>query len=191
MASDTTIIAEAGENAEPPDSSSKTLDAEVLKLGSLVKQARSGDQRAGSLLKEMGITVETAQGPHFNTAIYIQEKLLSEIGKEDREYAQGIRRTVTQMRSDLCRADSSPEEQLLAQVIISDWLFFTHLTERYGLGSGAISAKEDELWRKRINQAHQRLLRSIRTRAQVKKLLLQHTVQLNIADKQVVQNTGV
>ena len=141
MKPDITSIEEVGESAGLAEPLLETPDGEVHKLGSLVAQARNGDRKAGSVLKEMGITVETAQAPHFSASVYVQEKLLSEMGRDDYELGQGARRTVAQMRSDLCGVDSSVEEQLIAQAIISDWILLTYLTNGYQLGLGASSVR--------------------------------------------------
>ncbi len=187
MKKDSVSTLAAGENAGLPDPILETPDGEALKLGNIVKRARKGDRKAGSFLKEMGIDVEAAQGPHFSASIYIQEKILDEMGTEDYEYSRGVRRSVAQMRSDLCRVDASPEEHLLVQTVIADWLLLTHLTERYRLGSGARTTKEDDWWQKRINHAHQRHLRSTRMLAQIKKLQRGIDVQLNVAGQQIIQ----
>ncbi len=189
MKPDITSIEEVGESAGLAEPLLETPDGEVYKLGILVAQARNGDRKAGSVLKEMGITVETAQAPHFSASVYVQEKLLSEMGRDDYELGQGARRTVAQMRSDLCGVDSSVEEQLIAQAIISDWILLTYLTNGYQLGLGASSVREDDLWQKRINHVHRRYTRSITTMAQVKKLQRGNSVQVNIADKQIVKNS--
>ena len=89
----------------------------------------------------------------------------------------------------MCGVDSSPEEQLIAQAIISDWILLTYLTNGYQLGLGALSVKEDDWWQKRINHAHRRYMRSINTMAQIKKLQRGNTLQVNIADKQIVKNS--
>ena len=79
----------------------------------------------------------------------------------------------------------------LRKEVLFHWIKHMDLTERYGLGGRAVSIKEDEWQRKQISEAHKSLSRSIKDFEQVSKLLRGHSVQVNIADKQVIQNATV
>ena len=156
--------------------------------GSLILSAQKGDRNSLSRLEQMGITLEASKGQHFNAAVYLQEKLLHELGSNDREFQQGMRKNVSLLRSDLYRPNASPEVELLAQIVITNWIHWMDLQERYRLGSGAFTEKQDNFFEKKIDQAQKRFLQSIKTSAQVKRLLTKPLIQINVAKQQNVKS---
>ena len=162
--------------------------SEAEMYGSLILRAQKGDLKALSRLERNGVTLEAAKGQPFNAAVYLQEKLLGELGSSDRVFREGMRKNVTQMRSDICRPDASPEEEILAEVVILDRIYYMNLMDRYGLGSGLLTGKQDDLFRKQIDHAHRLLLRSTKELARVKRLIPSPSIQVNLANKQIVKN---
>ncbi len=80
--------------------------------------------------------------------------------------------------------DPTPLERILAEQISLNWLALL-AAEAFLEQSQGISFK-DAYWRQsRVDAAHNRLMASIRTLAQIRKLQLPNLLQVNIAEKQV------
>lgn len=104
-------------------------------------------------------------------------------------YAPGARETmmaqVTKLRRELAGDDPSPMERLLAGRIVLDWIQACEADRQYTLKPGeSRSLALSDFYAKQQDRAQRRLLRSVKTLAEVRKLL-RPTLQVNIADKQV------
>lgn len=151
-------------------------------LVEIIALADKGDAAALARLKEVYAELPALAG-HLTGMQYNAENDALAL------YAPGARETllaqVRKMRKELAGDDPSPLERLLANRIVLDWLHTYEADRQYTLKPGeSRSLALSDFYAKQQDRAQRRLLRSIKTLAEVRKLL-RPAVQVNIADKQV------
>ena len=151
-------------------------------LMEIILAADRGNEEALSRLRvlyeaapELAYTVSSWQ--------YVVEREI--LGTTQPGVAETFAEQAERWRKKLAGDDPSPIESLLVNRIILDHLHAlkseTRLQQKL---NGSLTLMEADYYQKQAERAQRRLLRSIKTLAEVRKLL-RPTVQVNIADKQV------
>ena len=156
------------------------------KLQDLVERAENGDSEALPVLREILDGAAPQLWQQWGDLARIAEtKWLKCIGGKDLMFLEGLERQLATLRSSLAGTDPSPLEDLLVARVAACWLQVHHAEAKYAesLQAGTTLEGESHLQR-RLDRAQRRYLASIRTLAQVRRLL-RPTVQLNLGQNQV------
>lgn len=94
------------------------------------------------------------------------------------------------MREELAGPNPSPLEKLGAERVASCWLQLHYAELIYNQELPKFSLEQDDYYQKRLDRLHRRYLSSMRSLAQVRKLLKPKFAQINIGEKQQI-NSGV
>src|SRR5205823_2992827 len=107
---------------------------------------------------------------------------------ENQVVNEALRRKVEQLRQELLGDSPTPLEKLLVERVTVCWLQVYYLDAIYARQTkqnGGMSWVADLGHQRRQDRAHRRYLTSLRTLAQVKRLLVP-SIQVNIAEQQIV-----
>ena len=107
-----------------------------------------------------------------DVARQVQESLLTRVAGDNVVKRECTQRAMETLYQTLAGAQPSPLEQLLAQRVVLDWLSLHYLEalELQQMGESR-PMHHAEYSARRVDQAHQRYLRSIKTLATVRRLL--------------------
>jgi hypothetical protein len=91
---------------------------------------------------------------------------------------EASKRAVARLRAALDVGGTSPLEQLLIEQICVDWLALDVAECAYAeVVSRTHAAGDERYWGRRVDGAHRRMMRSIRTLAQVRRMRLPSVVE--------------
>jgi hypothetical protein len=110
--------------------------------------------------------------------------LLNQVGEGNPLFAEGIRRQLDKMRSELGGINPAPLERLLIDRVCVCWLQLHYLETQATLAMETDSMEQSLFREKKVDGATRRYHSSIKALAQVRKLQLP-TLQINVAEKQV------
>jgi hypothetical protein len=102
---------------------------------------------------------------------------------------KSLKITLEQMREELAGPNPSPLEILGAERVASCWLQLHYAELLYDQELPKLTLIQDDYYQKRLDRLHRRYLSSMRSLAQVRKLLKPKVAQINIGEKQQI-NTG-
>jgi hypothetical protein len=110
--------------------------------------------------------------------------LLNQVGEGNPLFAEGIRRQLEEMRSELGGIDPPVLERLLIDRVCVCWLQLHYFETQATLAIETDSMEQSLFREKKVDGATRRYHSSIKALAQVRKLQLP-TLQINVAEKQV------
>jgi hypothetical protein len=113
--------------------------------------------------------------------------------KTTKETKEILRRELIQRAEDFAGPNPGPIEQVLAETAAVNWFALRFHEARYASASTSgdgLTIRQADLYLRRIDGAHRRLMASLKTLATVRRLALP-AVQINVARQQVNQlNAG-
>ncbi len=154
-------------------------------LKELTLRANEGDQDAFAVLKRLspGWTLERLQCFGMTNAVrsFITTR---SYGKEGLFSQLCSKRESELLAASLLGPNPSPLERLLAEQVSLNWLALRAAEMNFEVATEMTF--RDAYWRQsRVDAAHNRLMASIRTLAQVRKLQIPNLLQVNIGERQV------
>lgn len=178
----------SGENKQT-DLSPEARREALADLRDLVTKGHDGDAEA---LAEMDTVLE--QSPSIarkfgNLNIMVEEGFIERTGTNNSLRQKSLRINLEHMREELAGSNSSPLEKLGAERVASCWLQLHYAELIYNQELPKLSWEQNDYHQKRIDRLHRRYLSSMRSLAQVRKLLKPKVAQINIGEKQQI-NTG-
>ena len=150
----------------------KTLPAPLEEIHAVLLQANAGDTQALVTVRHWLDTHPAAWQVTGDVARQVQDALLTRIAGDNAVKRECTQRAMETLSQSLAGAQPSPLEQLLAQRVVLDWLYLHYLE--------ALELRQMEESRpmhhadysaRRVDHAHRRYLRSIKTLATVRRLL--------------------
>ncbi|MFO0957425.1 MAG: hypothetical protein U0800_08145 [Isosphaeraceae bacterium] len=185
---------EAANNSQaPPNTVSSGLPTGAER-DAVFRRAQTGDKTALPALRAILAAEPETVNRLGNMRVYAQSSLIALATKsgdrpEDFALGESMNRMIDKIRADLAGPEPTPMESLLASRAALDW-FAVYLFEYFAareLQSRQTLAQAG--WQqRRLQQAHSRFLASMRTLAQVKRMLRKPapTVQINAVNAQAV-----
>lgn len=156
-------------------------DPETIRATCLA--AERGDKAAAKKVKEWSKSwsIETVH-TFSSLANQVRNRAAATALGGENAFSFSLMRREAELTGDMIlRPNASSLEKLLAEQVGIDWLTLRiaelFLAEAYG--------PEADRWQHRVDSAHRRLTRSIKTLAQVQRLQIPNLVQVNIAEQNV------
>jgi hypothetical protein len=103
---------------------------------------------------------------------------------------KSLKITLEQMREELAGSNPSPLEILGAECVASCWLQLHYAELLYDQELPKLTLSQDDYYQKRLDRLHRRYLSSMRSLAQVRKLLKPKVAQINIGEKQQINTSS-
>ncbi|MBN9520812.1 hypothetical protein J0H58_20215 [bacterium] len=162
----------------------KTPDglAEADKIVALVRRAERGDATAVPALREKLAVPGVADALGGDIARRVADRFLDSCCGKNLASCEAMAAKMAQLRAELCGANPTAVERLLADRAVLCW-FQVHQTELIYASKDSMTLTLAQHYQKSIDRAHRRYLSSLKALTEVRKLNV--TVQLNIARKQV------
>lgn len=164
-------------------SSNETLspNSSVGKIKSILVKAQAGDRSVLPDLKRI-LASNDLVNLLGDLGVRIQDELIHRIAKNDLLLQEGVTHKLNQIRNNLLADESSPLERQLVDRVALCWLSL-HATELEYTQLGRLSAKEDDLWQRRLSQLQSRYLSSLKMLNTVRKHVGSLKIgQINIAN---------
>lgn len=120
------------------------------------------------------------------SALRAESELIGWIAGENKLLQESLSWRLATLRAELAGPDSTRLEQLAAERVAICWLHTSHVDAKFveGVRRGDMPLIVGDYFQRWQDRAHRRYLQSIKTLAQVRRLL-GPSVQVNIAEKQV------
>lgn len=150
----------------------KALPAPLEEIQAVLRQANTGDTQALATVQQWLDTHPVAWQVTGDVAQQVQEALLTRVAGNNTVKRECTQRAIESLSQSLAGAQPSPLERLLAQRVVLDWLYLSYLEAlelRQMEESRPMHHADDSA--RRVDHAHRRYLRSIKTLATVRRLL--------------------
>jgi uncharacterized protein YoaH (UPF0181 family) len=125
-----------------------------------------------------------------NLNIMVEEGFVERTASNSSFRQKALRMTLEDMREELAGGNPSPLERLGAERVASCWLQLHYSELLYTQELPNLTHEQDEYHQKRLDRLHRRYLSSMRSLAQVRKLLKQKVAQINIGEKQQINTVA-
>jgi hypothetical protein len=158
-------------------------------LRALINKGQDGDPEALAKMDTALEQIPSLVRKFGNLNIMVEEGFVERTASNSPFRQKALRLNLEDMREDLAGANPSPLERLGAERIASCWLQLHYAELLYNQQLPELTLEQDEFHQKRLDRLHRRYLSSMRSLAQVRKLLKPKVAQINVAEKQQI-NTG-
>ncbi len=148
----------------------------------LVARAEGGDRSAMAALRPLLDDAPGGWEIAGNLAIKAENTLVNVAAGQDEMLREALTKKLAMLKVEL--AGGTPLERLLGERVAACWLNLYYIDALYANRLRNISWAESEYFQRRQERAHRLYLSSIRTLAQVRRLLVP-AVQVNIGAQQV------
>jgi hypothetical protein len=186
-------VAKSDLPANTQDSEQQTATESQLKslqdfqqlLPTQIKLADEGNAAAKEFIHDFTTKLPVLAEAFYSLQAVAENAVLRNISSSD-SMRRIYRVQADTMRKELAGHNPSPSENVLINRVVLDWLHAQAselMCQQYGNASG-ISLAQADFYQKQAERAQKRLLRSVTSLAQVRKLL-GPTVQVNVAQQQV------
>jgi hypothetical protein len=152
-------------------------------LRALFDRAQTGDVSAVPELRKLFVDRDAVDVLGGNLARDVCDKLVEKYAGKNLMVREALVRKMELLRADLAGSDASPLECLLADRIVSCWLFLHHLEALYVL-KDSMSLALGDYYLRNIHRAQKSYVSAVKALATVRKLAIP-ALQVNIAKKQV------
>jgi len=157
---------------------------EERRIAKLIKGAEMGDKKAISLVRKE-LNSESAIWEQMGNLAFQAKRAMVEAAVGDREILQkAVYRKLAKMHEELAGPAPTPLEQLLVERVLLCWLHVHYADAVYAQRMKDLGREWGEYFQRRQDRAHRRYLSSIRTLAQVRRLLTP-PVQVNVGARQM------
>lgn len=160
----------------------KRATTEASKLLALIERAEGGDGTALPALRESLAVPGIADILGGDIAKKAADRFLDAYCGKHLAVREATAAKMAQLRAELCGADPTAVERLLADRAVLCW-FQVHQVALIYASKDSMTLTLAQHYQKCIDRAHRRYLSALKALAEVRKLNV--TVQLNIARKQV------
>jgi hypothetical protein len=150
----------------------------------LVQRADSGDEEAARALRPILRASLRLTGQLGDLARVAERAWIERMTGRARGFGEGILSKAEAMRAELAAPPDGPLERLLVDRIIVCWVHLQYAEITYAQALGTLNTDWTEAYQKRIDRAHRRYLSGIRTLAQVRRLRVPASVQINVGEQQ-------
>lgn len=157
-----------------------------VSLAVLNERAKRGDCDAIAELRR-SLNEEPEQWEDIGNLARQAERAIFQNGFDDGIGREAVRKHMGDLRLRLLGAQPSVEEELLVDRVVLSWLQLHQLEASIAQALPRLGSREISERYKWLDRAHRRYLSSIRSLAQVRKLL-GISIQVNIAEQQVNVN---
>lgn len=157
-------------------------------INALLRQADTGDERAIAELRAISEATPALWGEFGDLARHARAQLVRRIAGRNEFVAEATAREVGRLRRLWAGEHPSPLEVALVERVAACWLYLAYAEGAYTVnlqvGADPLTWEQDELHRKRIEQAERRYLRAIKALAEVRRIQLP-AVQVNVGARQI------
>jgi hypothetical protein len=158
----------------------------------LVQRADGGDEEAARALRPILRASPRLTGQLGDLARVAERAWIERMTGRARGFGEGILGKVKGMRAELAAPSDGPLERLLVDRIIVCWVHLQYAEITYAQALGSLDVEWTEAYQKRIDRAHRRYLSAIRSLAQVRRLRVPTSVQINVGEQQTnVAGAGI
>jgi hypothetical protein len=155
-------------------------------LRTLVAQAHEGDEEAPRRIRSaLEETPDSARILSNIVAKRAERIFVRRICGDDLLLKEALSLQLQEMREEVAGPDPTPLERLLAERVVACWLQLQQAEAACAANFGRPTTSQDEYHQRRLDRVHRRYLSSIRSLAQVRKLLKLRVTQINLAQQQV------
>lgn len=158
-------------------------------LKDLISKGHDGDEEALAKMDTVLERIPSLARKFGNLNIMVEEGFVERTASNHPFRQKALRVNLEEMREELAGANPSPLERLGAERIASCWLQLHYAELLYNQQLPELTLDQDAHHQKRLDRLHRRYLSSMRSLAQVRKLLKPKVAQINIGEKQQI-NTG-
>ena len=162
-----------------------SLRRKVLRL---LERAGDGNIQAWQELKTLGGEYEGFADHLLRTrgdiGAVTANALIDAVAGPDCISREGLQKTLKELSHSLGSNDGHPLENLVIDLIVCCWIQTHHATLSHTKNWMRLEPQQEELMQRHQDRAQRRLLRAVKTLAQVRQLLGLN-IQVNIAEKQV------
>lgn len=158
-------------------------EGKARKIAKLVKRAEMGDKKAISLVRKE-LNSESVWEQMGNLAFHAKEAMVKATVGNDKILQEAVHQEMARMHEELAGPAPTPLERLLVERVLLCWLHVHYADVIYAQKMKDLSREWGEYFQRRQDRAHRRYLSSIRTLAQVRRLLTP-PVQVNVGAQQM------
>ncbi len=159
-------------------------EGRARRIDKLTKRAEMGDKKAISLVgKELNSESATWE-QMGNLAFKAKRAMVQTAVGNDKIFQEAVYREMAKMHEELAGPAPTPLERLLVERVLLCWLHVHYADAIYAQQIKNLNREWGEYLQRRQDRAHRRYLSSIRTLAQVRRLLTP-PVQVNVGAQQM------
>ena len=177
------MTAEPGGVDVPEDPSPEVMRV-AARMEIAVKRADRGDQDALQAVRLMFDKLPAMWDGYGDLASAAERALVDLYAGHSALAREGLCRKLAAMRARLAGPEASPLEQMMVERVVACWLQSFHADFAYAKALVELSSKEVEFYQRRQDRAARQYLKSLRSLADVRRLLVP-VLQVNIAERQV------
>ncbi len=155
-------------------------------LRDLVTRGHDGDEEALARMDTVLEQIPSIARRFGNLNIMVEEGFVERTASNSPFRQKALRASLEDMREELAGSNPSPLEKLGAERVASCWLQLHYAELIYNQELPKHNREQDEYHQKRLDRLHRRYLSSMRSLAQVRKLLKPKVAQINIGEKQQI-----
>jgi hypothetical protein len=154
-----------------------------------ITRVHNGDKDAVADVEKSLELVPAIARKFGNLNLMVEQGFIDRTSVANPVKQKSLKITLEQMREELAGPNPSPLEILGAERVASCWLQLHYAELLYDQELPKLTLIQDDYYQKRLDRLHRRYLSSMRSLAQVRKLLKPKVAQINIGEKQQI-NTG-
>lgn len=161
----------------------------IAELKEHITRVHDGDEDAMADMEKSLELIPSIARKFGNLNLWVERGFLERATGGTPVEKKSVALALEQMREELAGPNPSPLEILGAERVASCWLQLHYGELIYEQNLGKLTLDQDNYYQKRLDRLHRRYLSSMRSLAQVRRLLKPKIAQINLAEKQQI-NTG-
>ncbi len=158
-------------------------------LRDLIGRGNDGDEDALARMDDVLAKIPSIARRYGNLNIMVEQGFVERTNTNAPFRQKALKLALEAMREELAGGNASPLEWLGVERVASCWLQLHYFELIYNQELPNLSLEQDDYHQKRLDRLHRRYLSSMRSLAQVRKLLKPKVAQINLAEKQQI-NSG-
>jgi hypothetical protein len=155
-----------------------------------IKRVHDGEEEAIADMERSLELIPSIARKFGNLNLWVEQGFLERATGGTPVEKKSVKLTLEQMREELAGPNPSPLEILGAERVASCWLQLHYGELIYEQNLGKLTLDQDNYYQRRLDRLHRRYLSSMRSLAQVRKLLKPKVAQINVGEKQQINTVS-